>query len=184
MVASPQQQNRPVHLGRRDASVENTMERLNSPIEQLDTRQRIAHVNRVNHQLEIALHHATQAYRAAATSPAERDFQHFLELLLQIVQAAQALLLHQEHLETEEHTFLSRFLGVRAEEGSLAALNFQRRTEDLLQAIWQLMRLALVPYRALQQENQAALGPEDLQRYLRAYEALRKEFREASAAPA
>ncbi len=160
------------------------MERLNSPIEQMDTRQRIAHVSRVVRQLEIALHHATQAYRATDASAAEKDFQHFLELLLQIVQSAQAFLLHQEHLETEEHTFLSRFLGVGAEEGSLAALNFQRRTEDLLQAIWQLMRLALVPYRALQQENQATLNAEDLQRYRRAYETLRKEYRDSVAPPA
>lgn len=167
--------NRPVHLARRDACVERSVELLTQATGHLPTAARMAHVERIIALLRTALHHARLAARSHRATDAERDFLHFLELTLRQVESVQALVHHQAHLESREHGFLSKFLGVSPDEVTLSAINFQRHAEDMLQGLWQVIRMSSAPYRRLQQENMKELSTEERARYDRAMESFRRE---------
>ncbi len=160
--------NRPIHLARRDACLERAVEWLSRPVQQLGTAERIARVGAVIRMLRQALRHARLAVRSVRATERERDFLHFLELTLQQVESVDALIRHQSHLESKEHGFLGKFLGVSPDEVSLSAINFQRRAEDMLEGLWQVLRMSSAPYRQLQRENLDALSPEERERYERA----------------
>lgn len=160
--------NRPVHLARRDSGVERAVELLAQPTGHLPTAARIEHVERVIALLRTASHHARLAARSPRAGDSERDFLHFLALTLQQVESVQALIHHQAHLESKEHGFLSKFLGVNPDEVTLSAINFQRRAEDMLEGLWQVLRMSSTPYRRLQQDNLKDLTAEERERYQRA----------------
>ena len=168
--------NRAVHLARRDACVERAMELLYFPIESMGTHERIAHVGNVIALLECALEHATRAGGSDRAIAKEHDFRHFLLLILGNVESVYAFLKNQEHLESEEHSFLTQFLGISEDEVTLSATNYHRRAEDMLMGLWQVLRMAHGPYRSLQQQNTSAFDESDRERYQRAYLSFREEL--------
>ncbi|MBM4154796.1 MAG: hypothetical protein FJ221_07165 [Lentisphaerae bacterium] len=174
--------NRPVHVARRDACVERATEMLIMPLEHMGTGARIDHVSRVIHLLEKALGEAELAARGGAVSPVEQDFTHFLNLILANVRSADAFLDHQAHLESDEHSFLTKFLGIGPDEIALAAMNYQRLSVEVLAALWQMLRLMHVPYHTLQQKNQGEFDEADRARYQTAYQHLRAELQARPAA--
>lgn len=159
--------NRPAHLARRDVAVERAVEFLCLPVAAMNAESRVAHVDRVLSLLRTALEHADLAARSARTTQRERDFRRFLDLVLHNVTSLHALVENQAHFESEKQCFLDHFLGDRTEESALSAVNYQRRAEDMLQALWQIMRLSHAPYRAMQEENLAELTQEERERYRR-----------------
>lgn len=170
--------NRPVHVARRDAYVERATELLIMPLEHMDTGARIGHVGRVIHLLEKALAEAELAARGGTVSQIEQDFAHFLHLILANVRSADAFLENQAHLESDEHSFLTKFLGIGPDEIALAAMNYQRLSIEVLAALWQMLRLMHVPYHTLQQKNQGEFDEADRGRYQTAYQHLRGELHE------
>ncbi len=168
--------NRPVHVARRDACVERATELLIMPLEHMDTGARIGHVGRVIHLLEKALAEAELAARGGTVSEIERDFAHFLHLILANVRSADAFLENQAHLESDEHSFLTKFLGIGQDEIALSAMNYQRLSIEVLAALWQMLRLMHVPYHALQQKNQSEFDEPDRGRYQTAYQHIRGEL--------
>ncbi|MBN1268958.1 MAG: hypothetical protein JXB04_05180 [Kiritimatiellae bacterium] len=174
--------NRPVHLARRDCFFERAVELLYMPMQEMDTAARLARVERVLALLKTAENHADFAVRSARATDKERDFLHFLKLILQSVLSAHAMMLHQAHLEAEE-SFLCQFLNTRPEDSALPAMAYQRRSEDILQGLWHVLRLAHSPYRALQDETLNAMSDADRERYRKAGDSFKRELDEAHNAP-
>ncbi len=172
----PVRRNRPVHIGRRDALVERAVALLSTPTESLDLVQRIAHAEKIMALIERALRESALANRSGEAPPMERDFAHFLQLLLENVRSAAAFLKSTVQLESREQTFLQEYLTVAREEVELAAMNYRRLSADVFGGLWQMLRLLPIPYRALQETARETFGPEDIERYRLAYEGLRSEL--------
>jgi len=161
--------NRPALLARRDASFERAIETLYRPVHSMDTQARLAHIDGVLSLLKTARACADRAAQSDRTTQKEKDFRRFLELILRNVESVDALLKNQEQFQSEQECFLSKFLGNHAESATLSAINYQRRSEDMLHGLWQILRLSHAPYRSLQEENLADLTAEERERYHRGH---------------
>jgi hypothetical protein len=167
------QANRPVHLARRDVFFERAMELLNIPMQGMDLPARLAHMDLVLSLLKIAQNHAFFGSRTS-TFREEHDFLRFLKLISDNVQSLHSMMQQQSQLEGAE-SFLRQFLGTTAEQSLLPAMQYQRRAEDILQGLWNLLQQAHGPYRALQKRNIDALDDEERGRYRMAYDSFRRE---------
>ncbi|MBP7829222.1 MAG: hypothetical protein KA248_04820 [Kiritimatiellae bacterium] len=166
--------NRAVHLARRDVFFERAAEMLYSPFQHLPTVQRIRHVETILSLLKTSEQHAFFAIQASRALPREHDMLRFLRLISDNVQSAHSMMQHQLHLEGEE-SFLCQFLSATPEQCVLPAMHYQRRAEDILQGLWNVLQLAHTAYRQLQQANQDQLQPEERERYRLAYESFRQD---------
>nr|MBP7275733.1 hypothetical protein [Kiritimatiellia bacterium] len=108
----------------------------------------------------------------------EEDFLRYLALVIRNIESAAAFLENEAHLTREDHSFLTRFLGVSAEESGLSALNYRRWGQDILMGLYQQIRMAHGPYRALQQINARALSPDEQARYTLAMESFQHDLAE------
>lgn len=160
--------NRPVHMARRDAFFERAVDLLNGSPQENDTAARLVHINRVLLLLKSSERHGNFAVKSPQATQREKDFLHFLHLISHNVQSAQAMIQHQIHFEGEEG-FLSQFLNASPEESSSPAMHYRRRADDIFQGLWHLFRLALRPYRELQQAARTTLAESEADRYQRAY---------------
>jgi len=84
------------------------------------------------------------------------------------------MLQHQLHLEAEE-SFLCQFLSATPEQCVLPAMHYQRRAEDILQGLWNILQLAHTAYRNLQQVNIERMTEEERARYRKAYDSFRSD---------
>ncbi|MBU1694282.1 MAG: hypothetical protein KKC51_10000 [Verrucomicrobia bacterium] len=175
--------NRPVHLARRDVFFERAAEILYSPLQHLPTAQRIERVEMILALLKISERHAFFAIQASKALPREHDMLRFLRLIYDSVQSAHSMMQHQLHLEAEE-SFLCQFLTATPEQCVLPALHYQRRAEDILQGLWNVLQLAHTAYRALQQANQGQFQADEQERYRLAYDSFRQDVMAFSAPPA
>jgi hypothetical protein len=105
--------NRPIHLARRDVYFERAVELLYLPIQELDTEQRLVHVDRVLSLLQTATKHAGFAVQSPDRLDMEPDFLHFLRLVAGNLRSVHSMTQHQDHLEGE-NGFLCRFLHATA----------------------------------------------------------------------
>ncbi len=174
--------NRCVHLARRNACFERGLELLCVPTRDLSARNRLEHIDRVVQLLKKANEHAYLAARATDVRPREKDFIHFLELILDAVGSIQFMMQHQVHLEQEE-SFLCRFLETNSEESLLPARHYQRRADDLMEGLWELFRLVAKPYRMLEDETAQDFSEDERKRYEHAYNTLRPELIELFPGP-
>ena len=166
--------NRPVHVARRDVFFERAAELLYTPFQHLPTAQRIRHVETILALLKTSERHAFFAIQASSSLPREHDMLRFLRLIADSVQSAHSMMQHQLHLEAEE-SFLCQFLTATPEQCVLPAMHYQRRAEDILQGLWNVLQLAHNAYRGLQQANQDQFQPEERERYRLAYESFRQD---------
>lgn len=166
--------NRPIHLARRDAFYERGVELLYLPLQEMDTPTRIAHMQRVMEVLATARKHAFFASRSPKAFARELDFLHFLELIFDNVDSMLSMMEHQGHLEAAE-SFLCQFLNTTREQCQLPALHYRRRAEDLMNGLWQLLRLSHAPYRALQKEFTENANSSEKERYKKAFTSFREE---------
>lgn len=170
------QTNRPVHLARRDAFFERAVELLYAPqVSEPNISERLKQIRLVYTLLKHAVRHAFLTSGCDESSERERDFLHFLELIAQNVQAAYNMMLNQMHLE-EDASFLRNFLGTDDNEYALPALAYGRRAEDIMRALWHVLRLALNPYRMLQRESMKDMDEKQLTRYRKALEVMQQDL--------
>ncbi len=174
MTRSAVNLNRPVHLARRDAYFERAMDILCQPMEGLTPKRRLQHVELLHGGLRRGRDHAFLAARSERATAREVDFHHFLELKLQNVASAIAMIQHQLELN-EEEGFLSQFLEATPEEGMQPAQQFERRADDILEGLWHMLRQAHATYFELRNHNLSELLPEEQSRYHRAYAAASDE---------
>ena len=166
--------NRPIHLARRDAFFERAMELLYLPLQEMDTPTRISHLHQVMDLLATARQHAFFASRSSLACTRETDFLRFLELIHDNADSMHSMMEHQTHLE-EAESFLCQFLHTSREQCQQPAMQYRRRAEDLMNGLWQLLRLSHRPYRELQKEFSESAGAEESIRYNKAYESFRQE---------
>lgn len=169
-------QNRPVHLARRDACFERAMELLNVPAGDADSGDQLLRVRQAIDLMHSALDHARLAGRLGPVVEPEEDFLRYLALVIRNIESAAAFLENEAHLAHEDHSFLTRFLGVAAEESGLSALNYRRWGQDILMGLYQQIRMAHGPYRTLQQINARALSPDEQARYALAFESFQRDL--------
>lgn len=166
--------NRKVHLARRDAFFERAVQLLYTPTQSFSTAQKISHIEAVSTMLGVVERHTFFVTQASNATSTERDFLRFVRLLRDNVQSAASMLQHQLHLE-EEESFLCQFLSATPEQCALPALHYQRRAEDILQGLWNILQLAHSAYHNLQQNQLSQLSPEDLAVYRKAYDSFRAD---------
>lgn len=166
--------NRPIHLARRDVFYERGLELLYLPLQEMDTDTRIAHLASIMALLDTSKRHAFFASRSPEVFARESDFLHFLELIHDNTTSMHSMMEHQAHLE-EAESFLCQFLNTTREQCQLPAMHYRRRAEDLMGGLWQLLRLAHAPYRALQMEFKQKAAPDEQERYHKAYTSFREE---------
>jgi len=174
--------NRPIHLARRDVFFERAVELLYTPLQNMNTSERIKHAEGILSLLKTAEMHAFFAIQSSGTVAQESDFLRFLKLISDNVQSAHAMMQHQLHLEAEE-SFLCQFLNATPEQCVLPAMHYQRRAEDILQGLWNVLQLAHNAYRSLQQNNQQRLRDDERARYKKAYESFRQDVTARYTAP-
>ncbi len=174
--------NRPIHLARRDAYFERAVELLYMPMQEMDTEQRILHVEKVISLLKTAQFHAFFTTKSPRTTQHEHDLLHFMQLISHNVQSAHSMMQHQSHLEGEEG-FLCQFLDARPDECVLPAMHYRRRADDIFHGLWHLLRLGHKPFRTLQQANIQGLAPAEQERYRKAYKSFRDEIVEKFPGP-
>ena len=160
--------NRPVYLARRNAFFERAVELLFQPSNHLSAPAHVEIVNASIALLKGAKQHGFFATRSSQSLPLEHDFVHFLELMEENIQAVNAMLQHQLHLEQDE-SFLCQFLGTAVDQSPLPALQYQRRAEDILQGLRRMLQLGQTTYQELKQKNTEALDTTDCDRYQIAY---------------
>ncbi|HMO49871.1 MAG TPA: hypothetical protein PKE26_05905 [Kiritimatiellia bacterium] len=167
--------NRPIHLARRDAYFERAVELLYMPMQEMDTNERLTHVDKVLSLLKTAQFHAFFTTKSPRATQHEHDLLHFMQLISHNVQSAYSMMQHQSHLEGEEG-FLCQFLDARPDECVLPAMHYRRRADDIFHGLWHLLRLGHKPYRNLQQTNVQSLSPPEQERYRKAYRSFREEI--------
>lgn len=175
-TSDPVRLNRPVHVARRDAYVERAVDLMSQSADHGDVAAQIRHVRRVIGLLEAALEEAELAARGGDIPKIERDFMHFLEVALGNVRSAAAMMENQLELEAAEHSFLVGYLGVAQDEVALIATNYRRLSADVLAALWHLLGMLPVPYRALREENSREFDEDARVRYRVAYDSIREEL--------
>ena len=159
--------NRPVHMARRDTFFERAMDLLNVQTQDLDSDARLKHVSAVMELLKAAERHGDFAAKFSKALQQEKDFLHFLHLIIHNVQSAQAMIQHQGHFESEEG-FLTKFLNARPDEHALPAMQYRRRADDIFHGLWHLLRQAHRPYHELRRAGMASLDADEAERYQRA----------------
>lgn len=175
--------NRPAHLARRDVYFERAVDILYTPVGETELNNnavaRLKQVEKVLNLLKRAENHASLSTLSHMDTPGDRDFLHFLVLISQNVQSAHAMMNNQVHLE-EAKSFLRQFLNASDEESSIPAVHYARRADDILQGLWHLLRLALAPYRTLQQENLSKMTDADKKRYYTAAKSAQTELSDSA----
>ena len=166
--------NRPIHLARRDVFFERAVELLYVPLQNLSTADRIKSSDVILSMLKTAETHAFFAIQSSGTVAQESDFLRFLRLISDNVKSAHAMMQHQLHLEAEE-SFLCQFLNATPEQCVLPAMHYQRRAEDILQGLWNVLQLAHTAYRSLQASNLQKLTEDERARYRKAYDSFRHD---------
>lgn len=177
MVETAFSVNLPVHLARRDAYYEKAAELIYRAGEIMDLDPRRELLSRVSHLLETARFHAEMVILADQSSPADRDFLAFLQLLCRNARAILFMIEHESELDADEG-FLCRFLLATPEQCELPALHYRRRADDLMHGLIHLLRLAHEPFWRQQQAVRDQEDAEAAQRYTQARESFQRELME------
>lgn len=157
--------NRPVHLGRRDVLMEKAMELFPECLKAHPVKKRLAQIDAVLYFLHAALEPAIMAAKSARADPVENSVIMFLRLVFSYLNGARALMSHESQMDNTSSP-LWKFLH---REGKAKFTGFARSSEQLLQDVAHLFHMGEAPFRDLQKKANAALSPEELGRYQRAY---------------
>lgn len=162
--------NRPVHLGRRDVFLEKAMELFPECLPAAPVKKRLGHIDVVLYYVHSALEPATMAVKAEQADPQEEALIVFLRLVYCYLHSARAMMENESQLDNSRSP-LWKFLH---RDGKLeSSMNFTRSSEQLLQDVAHLFRMAEEPFRELQKKVGGVMTPEDRARYQRAYDNLK-----------
>lgn len=174
--------NRPIHIARRDVFYERAVELLHLPMVTRDIGKKIHHLEAVLNFLKSAERHGQFALRSSQVLQTEKDFIHFIQLLVGTVQSILSMMKHILHLESEEG-FLAKFLQIEGSGNILPTHQYERRAEDILQGLWQMLRLSHIPFQHLRKKQIEGLSEVDLERFHRAETSFRQEARKIYVPP-
>ncbi len=157
--------NRPVYLGRRDVFMEKTMGVFPECLKSLPVKKRLGHIDVVLYYVQSALDPAIMAAQSTHADPMEKSLITFLQLVFCYLHSARAVMENESQLDNTRSP-LWKFL--HHDDKTKSSLSFARSSEQLLQDVSHLFRLAKAPFRDLRKKLTAAMNDEDRGRYQRA----------------
>ena len=169
--------NRPVYLGRRDVFMEKTMEVFPECLKSLPVKKRLGHIDVVLYYVQSALEPAIMAVQSERADPAEKSLIAFLQLVFCYLHSARAVMENESQLDNTRSS-LWKFL--HHDDKTKSSVNFARSSEQLLQDVSHLFRLAKAPFRDLREKLTAAMNAEDRSRYQRACDDLQAHGKSAA----
>lgn len=169
MISAQLKHNRPLHLARMLSYYERAMDLVFQPMVAADPRVRMSQSNLIVNLLKRAATHARFSTLNQPCIPEENEFIHFLNLSRQSALAIRAMLENEVELRADKG-FISKFLRVKEDECATSAMHYLRRSEDLMQGLSHMMRLAQHPYCQMKKKLLDVLPPEDRDRFDRARE--------------
>jgi len=169
--------NRPVHLGRRDVFLEKAMELFAECLQVLPVKKRLGHIDVVLYYVQSSLEPAAMAVKAERADPQEEALIVFLRLVYCYLHSARAMMENESQLDNSRSP-LWKFL--HRDGKTESSMNFTRSSEQLLQDVAHLFRMAEEPFRDLQKKVADAMTHEDRARYQLAYENLKTHGQSAA----
>ena len=165
------EQNRPVHLARRDVYFEHATELLSARSEVQQSEINAERYEEILFLLRVARRHARFSVRYTGKNEPDEQFCRFIELLTGNVKAVLSMINLKAMVEKSTDSFFS-FLGVNQASVALQAEEYLRRGNDLIRSINNTLVLAKDPFEQLKKGNLTAASKEEQLRYTKA----RKHF--------
>ena len=161
------EQNRPVHLARRDVYFEKAVELISDrdPLPGMEFR--IADYEEILFMLRTARKHARFSIRNAGKNENDEQFSLFINLLAGNVKAVLSMINLKGMVENSQGSSFS-FLGVNQASAGLQAEEYQRRATDIVRSIQNTVRLAQEPFENLKKENRKNASGDENSRYKKA----------------
>ncbi|MDF7822952.1 hypothetical protein P4B35_02925 [Pontiellaceae bacterium B12227] len=163
------QQNRPVHLARRDVYFERAAELIHQQQQACTQDVSMEQYEEILFLLRVARQQARFAIRETGKNEADEQFGHFINLLAGNVKAVLSMMNLRGMVESSEGSFFS-FLGANQASVALQAEEYQRRANDIIHSLHNTLRLAEDPFVQLKSENSGAGTDEERTRYAKARE--------------
>ena len=163
------QQNRPVHLARRDVYFERAAELIHKQQKTYTPNVCMDEYEEILFLLRVARQQAKFSIRESGKNESDEQFGHFINLLAGNVKAVLSMMNLKETVESSEGSFFS-FLGANQASVALQAEEYQRRANDIIRSLHNTLRLAEDPFSLLKVENSTACSEEERSRYSKARE--------------
>lgn len=168
--------NRPFHLARMVVLYEHCLDLVFRPNDQEDCHIRMRHADTVVRLLGKAAKHAQFSILTGAALEEEKEFLLFIQLNRQTALSVRSMLENECELKTEEG-YISDFLLAAETDCEISAMHFKRRSNDLLQGLANMMRLAQGPYLSLKRKFYDSMVEEYQNRYDHCLKEFSEEFR-------
>jgi len=171
------EQNRPVHLARRDVYFERAAELLTAQQQEGVSEILIEDYEEILFLLRTARQHAGFSIRDNGKNENDELFFHFINLLVGNVKAVLSIMNLKQSVEGSKGFFFS-FLGGNYASVALQGEEYLRRAKDISLTIYNTLTLAGEPFLQLKEANAAAANEEDMTRYNKAREHFSELVRE------
>ena len=162
------EQNRPVHLARRDVYFERAEKLITAQQQAFGQEIRIEDYEEILFLLRVARQHARFSIRDAGRNETDEQFCRFINLLAGNVKAVLSMMNLKRTVASDASFFT--FLGSNQASVALQSEEYQRRANDIVRSIHNTLKLAEEPFEKLKAENSAALTDEQHERYNKARE--------------
>lgn len=163
------EQNRPVHLARRDVYFERASVLISTQQQACTSEIDSDDYEEILYLLRVALQHGKFAIRETGKNEKDEQFVRFINLLEGNVNAVLSMLELKGMVADTDGSFFS-FLGENQASAALQAEEYQRRANDIIRSIHNTLRLAEEPFQALKGSYITSCNREDLERYRKASE--------------
>ena len=158
------QQNRPVHLARRDVYFEGAAKRIHKQQKSYTPDICMDEYEEILFFLRVARQQARFAIREAGKNGSDEQFGSFINLLAGNAKAVLSMMKLKETVESSEGSFIC-FLGANQASVALLAEEYQRRANDIIRSLHNTLKLAEDPFELLKIENSDSSTDEERQRY-------------------
>lgn len=163
------EQNRPVHLARRDVYFEKATELIFARQKRMESDMRIEDFEEILFMLRTARQHARFSIRHEGKNGHDEQFSLFINLLAGNVKAVLSMINLKGMVENSKGSSFS-FLGANQASAGLQAEEYQRRANDIVRSMQNTLKLAQDPFENLKVENRETATEEDNLRYSKARE--------------
>lgn len=157
------EQNRPVHLARRDVYFERAAELISAQQQTFSSEIKIGDYEEILFLLRVARQHARFSIRDTGKNEDDEQFGRFINLLAGNVKAVLSMM-NLKHTVESDDSFFS-FLGTNQASVALQAEEYQRRANDIVRSIHNTLKLAEEPFEQLKVDNAAAASDNEQERY-------------------
>ncbi|MEA2067651.1 MAG: hypothetical protein U9P12_00490 [Verrucomicrobiota bacterium] len=161
------EQNRPVHLARRDVYFERAAELISVQQKTFTPEIEIEDYEEILFLLRVARQHARFSIRNKGKNGDDEQFGRFINLLAGNVKAVLSMMTLKHTVEGDESFF--SFLGANQASVALQAEEYQRRANDIVRSIHNTLKLAEEPFEQLKVDNAAASSDDFQKRYDKAH---------------